>query len=589
MIARGSEQLPSVHMVGMLRHLGEHVTTIPNELGGPVLRSHVEVSNNRSPRRGQTTASTVDQARSGEVRRGVRFVPCILLFALAFVCAAPHGVLAEVVGTPEIRASLAGDDPDFAFYGEYRMRYVHLGEFPLDELGTTNDQNDYATHRLRFSPMVHFGKQWRLFAEFDVIDGIFAGDVSATGVRVSALSDRKLPMSWIHDRGGRKIDSAELRHLYVEWKSDIGLLRIGQMGSQWGLGLLANDGSRDRPFADARYGDVVERILFATAPLAAFSDDPEAKRFTVAVGADLVYQDDNAVLRDGDIAIQGVLALNYRFDDFGVGIYTAYRHQYDSDGDELRAWAIDVAGEGKFDVGEGLTLRLAAEGVALFGKTDRARFEGVSGLLDIRSFGAAVDTGIFYGSAGLDFGLEVGLASGDNHPADRTIRSFSFDPDHTVGMILFDEALGRLSLRAADRVADPGLSEAPPKGFESIATNGAVRNAFYVNPVLRFFPLSGLTMAAGFLWAMSPGEPADAFLTAQSGGYPRNYLNGAGGKNYGYEVDASVEYAVNAWDYFGIRVGVQTGIFFPASAFETAGGELFDPVVKIRGLFDLFW
>ncbi|NUN14959.1 MAG: hypothetical protein HUU55_15125 [Myxococcales bacterium] len=508
---------------------------------------------------------------------------------LTALCWAPGVVAEELIGYEEIRAGLTGEDPDFSLHGDYRIRYVHLGEFPLDEMGTTDKQNDYAAHRLRVSPMVHFGHQWRIFAEVDLIDGIFGGEISSTGALAHERSDRELLHAWINERRGQKIDSAELRHLYLEWKSDFGVLRVGQMGSRWGMGLLANDGARDRPFSDAKYGDVVERVLFATAPIAAFSDDPDAKRFTVALGADLVYQDDNAVLRDGDVAFQGVLALNYRFEEFLVGMYAAFRHQKDSDGDNLRVWAVDVAGDGSFDIGDGLKLRLAAEAVALFGTTDRVQFEGIPASLDIRSFGGALSSGVVYGSAGLDFGFEVGFASGDNHPSDGTLRSFSFDPDHTVGMILFEEALGRLSLRAADRVADPSLSGTPPKGFEALATNGAVRNAFYVNPVVRFLPVAGLTMAVGFLWAMSPGEPADAFLTAQRGGYPQNYLGGVGGKNYGYELDASFEYAANAWDYFGVRVGAQAGLFVPGSAFEMAGGEIFDPVVKVRGLFDIFW
>ena len=55
-----------------------------------------------------------------------------------------------------------------------------------------------------------------------------------------------------------------LRWLYGEWKSPIGVFRLGQMSNHWGMGLLANDGDHPSLFGDYRGGNLVEQVLFAT-------------------------------------------------------------------------------------------------------------------------------------------------------------------------------------------------------------------------------------------------------------------------------------------------------------------------------------
>src|SRR5690606_18217530 len=116
-----------------------------------------------------------------------------------------------------------------------------------------------------------------------------------------------------------------LRQLYLEWLTPIGLIRVGQMAFSWGLGIISNGGETQPVFGDARYGDLVRRLLFATKP--AGEDSP----FTVAVAADWVAWDLIADYeRRGDLAFQGVLAGIYEEDQNRVGAYVAYRNQENS-------------------------------------------------------------------------------------------------------------------------------------------------------------------------------------------------------------------------------------------------------------------
>ena len=55
------------------------------------------------------------------------------------------------------------------------------------------------------------------------------------------------------------------RYLYVEYRSPIGVFRVGQQGSYWGMGLLANDGDHPTLFGEYQRGSLVERVLVPAA------------------------------------------------------------------------------------------------------------------------------------------------------------------------------------------------------------------------------------------------------------------------------------------------------------------------------------
>ena len=51
-----------------------------------------------------------------------------------------------------------------------------------------------------------------------------------------------------------------MKRAYGEVSTPVGILRFGRMGSQWGLGMLHNDGN----CLDCDFGDNVYRIQFVT-------------------------------------------------------------------------------------------------------------------------------------------------------------------------------------------------------------------------------------------------------------------------------------------------------------------------------------
>ena len=92
------------------------------------------------------------------------------------------------------------------------------------------------------------------------------------------------------------------RYLYLEYNSPIGLFRVGQQGSHWGMGILANDGDHPTLFGDYQRGALVERVLFATTPMG------KGTPLTIALAGDLVFEDNTADLdrRTTTARFQGV-------------------------------------------------------------------------------------------------------------------------------------------------------------------------------------------------------------------------------------------------------------------------------------------
>ena len=121
----------------------------------------------------------------------------------------------------------------------------------------------YLTMRGRFDPEIHIGETVVIKYSIDVLDNVVWGDnenLAATPVFAANPSATQ--------PGGDTVDAVELRRLWVEWTTKFGLLRIGRQPSNWGMGLLANDGNGfDDDFGDNLGGSTYDRIIFATRPI----------------------------------------------------------------------------------------------------------------------------------------------------------------------------------------------------------------------------------------------------------------------------------------------------------------------------------
>jgi hypothetical protein len=480
--------------------------------------------------------------------------------------------------------------------GRWVFQYHRLTNFSLDASGLEHDQIDVGRQLIRLHPMVNFGSTGlTLHGEVDVISGRTFGDLNR--IATDALLD---PDDTLDAWGSP--DTADYRSLYLEWRSPAGVLRLGHQTSRWGLGLIANDGNDEEHdlFDYGRYGDIVERVMFVTAPFG-WKKDAWAKKLLLIGGFDVVFRDENADLVAGDLALQGVVSLLWRDVpeegstrpwSFTAGAYVAIRDQEDDDGDTLEARAYDLHLRYEhFFAGPVLWLAAGAELVFLEGRTNRARLEQAQDGLDLLALGVAFQAQVMAFDLGLEGRLDVGYASGDEDRNDGTSRAFSFDPDYHVGMILFSEVMSRISARSVENARNPELLAEAPKGLELLPSDGAITNAIYVSPTVRYMSSVGLGVDLQGIFAWSDAPLADAWQTAKNGGFAANHLGATPDSSYlGTEVDVGLRYEHPIADRVWVKLLVQGGFFFPGGALDAPDGKpSMDTVSKVRAAVELGW
>ncbi len=182
--------------------------------------------------------------------------------------------------------------------------------------------------------------------------------------------------------------------------------------------------------------------------------------------------------------------------------------------------------------------------------------------------------------------MEIGYASGDNDPQDEVSRQFTFHSGYSVGLVLFEQVLPLVSARAADRLMDPALVAVPPSGTRFTVAQGGVRNALYLNPVVRWRPVDAFEMVGGYLLAQSAADVVDVYQSATRGGF-NTTVGGQqpGSRALGQEANLKVLAHVSL-NRLQARIGLEGGYFLPGDAFK---GVIEDPVSTGRVTLDLDW
>lgn len=477
--------------------------------------------------------------------------------------------------------------------GEARLRAIGWSDPPLDDLGTTSERPWWMTSR------VLIGADWRpsddllVDVELEALQGALAGPRTEVGrvqgedtFRISR-SDHRDPLTVLP------------RKLYVQWTAPrVGRLTVGAQMFSWGTGILANDGAGDEPFGDPNQGSVVARASFATRP-ASGAASPQASALAIFAAFDVVLRDDNAFLYRGDTAIQGLIGLRTDTPRLTLGAFGVARFQRDRpDPRDPRAQRTTVTA---FPMDAHVRVQLTrpdaanrvdleAEVVHIRGRTDRSYSERTQGDSRINSLGAVLRARWDHQPSHLTATLEAGYASGDADGRDDVVRTFSFHTDHNVGILLFEHLLPLISARGVDRALDPSLSALAPPGSRYLVNQGAVSNAWYLFPVLRARPVTGLDLRLGWLVSWADAPLSDAYQTAVAGGYPV----GPGGvreagRFYGHEIDGRIGYTLRLPSEVSLELGVEGAAFLAGSAFDGLGGARLPAQGLGRGRVTLSW
>lgn len=485
----------------------------------------------------------------------------------------------------------------FTIHGEYQLRFRSMTDLPLeppvlDPTASTLGQTKYLYHWLRLSPRFQYRDKVAIVGQIDVPRGLVVGDTTRYVDQVrDALNEERF--YGVHPR-----------YLYLELAFPIGLLRLGQQGSHWAMGLLANDGDHPTLFGDVQRGSLSERLLFVTTPMG------KGTPLVLALAGDLVFEDNTADLlgddlperpgepASGDRAYQGVLAILWRKPAFELGVYGVLRNQ-ERDRlatgeltpftEELTAGVID--GAMKFNApvpGADAYVYGQAEGALVFGSTTFLRSSTTTAIdptadrdpEQIQSYGGALTLGAVHtGGRGDDrWGkvvteVELGYASGDADPYDGTTRRFTFDPNHNVGLVLFDQVLAWKTARAATLAQDPRIVARPAPGLQFLPSKGGIFGAAYVNPRGIYRPARWLDLKAGVVIAQTTADVTDPYHAGVLG----NIANYDGGDERGHDLGVELDLGADARARMDsgvvIQTGVEGGVLLPGNAFDDAQGN----------------
>ena len=485
-------------------------------------------------------------------------------------------------------AAASASAAEIRFDGAYDLRYNVNSNYLLDadnRLGQTG----WAEHRLRLSPKIIEPGVIEIQTQFDIVSGLIAGQ--------TAPSFGELGWSERSEKNGFKTRGFDFRYLFATLALPVGLVQVGQFPNHWGMGLVANSGECTDcvDFGELRFGDLVDGFLFATRPLTFLGPRSDlAKDVTMALSGQIIYRDRYAslVTRAGgglafnDVALQAVGALRWDVSELTrLGVYVARRSQsYAVDQGNLHAWVFDGYLRTEIPLPRWQSsVRLEAEGAEIYGGTTHAANLN-SGSVRIAQQGLAA-RGTFVQS-GLEAELELGYMSGDQNPFDASGTGFSANRDFKVGMVLWDEVMLFQTQNGARRLGDPALTGRPPPGLDLLPTQGAVTNAAYLNPKVRFtapVPGGSLRAVLGVLFTRAPEPVADPYQSFLASA-PRNAFGVAAGQSYGTEFDAGVTFRApfGQTRKLGLELGAQYGVLLPGDVFQRSDGRAMGPVHALR-------
>lgn len=191
-------------------------------------------------------------------------------------------------------AAHAEDDLEFELEGYYRTRgHVFGGLYDGQE-----EAGRYMTQRLRLQPVIKFQDRAKVVMMADVLDDVVWGDNNSYMPTAVFAQDP----SYVGASGassdflGRPRDSVYVKRAWMEFQLPVGLMRVGRQESNWGMGILSNNGNGfDDTFGENHYGSTFDRVMFATRPVAiaqaALGKDDSNFPLFLAVGVDRLVED----------------------------------------------------------------------------------------------------------------------------------------------------------------------------------------------------------------------------------------------------------------------------------------------------------
>jgi len=341
------------------------------------------------------------------------------------------------------------------FDGFYRARARAFSSLSIDpSLDNAEGPSAWVQHRFWLQPRFVVNDKVAVYSEFRALDGVPWGRVPDVdqvprfwnGPGGAHRGQPELPRFFDDDLRSpgtattdflpRGAPDISLWRVWAEVHGETGTWRFGRMPVHWGLGVWQNDGLG----LNADYGDSADRVQWERA----FGDV-----FLRAAGEVNAFNLADATIRD---TVSGNATIAYRGERVEVGLNTQVRRVLPGGGTNPVGGFTLGTGSAALHAEAG-NLRVGAE---LVGRVGKGALDASNTAVDVQAFGGVVAADMALEK--ITFGLEAGFASGDGDSSDDTIRTFTFDRDYNIGVILFEQPMPILRTSAGARDASQLLT-----------------------------------------------------------------------------------------------------------------------------------
>jgi len=389
-------------------------------------------------------------------------------------------------------------------------------------------------HQLQLRPIWAITANVALHAQMDLLSNAAWGGAAdtwtdpVTGEAIVLADANGVAPAVDDDVTSSLLNNMAVRRVWGDIYTPYGRLRIGRMPLEWGSGILFNAGTDP----DDRYGDSVDRVQFTGRFGAIY-----------VVGAwDLLHEG----LPNAQDDMQAAnLVVAYRTENIAVGLLNRVQFQPDPN---YRSYTGDLWGKAQLG-----PMQVEGEVAMVLGSGDLGNgADDVS----VSAFGTMLS---FQGDVGdVTLGAELGWASGDEDPDDGELHTFTFDRDHDVGLLLFEQPMPTFEAAVANTTNNG-------RDLSGVLTGNAVRNAQYMKPSLGYTPLEGVDTTASVLLARAAKTTDGA------------------GRGYGAEYGLDVKWTLyeNFW-LQGTGALLMPGPQFKSHAPEDLGTDFTDPAYAGR-------
>ena len=422
--------------------------------------------------------------------------------------------------------------------GHYRTRADIFDSLSLSaENAQAEGLSSALNHRARLAPTWHLSHTVRLHSQIDLLRGVRWGSQAvsptdpATGETLSSLLGQSV-QSPTTDDGAATLENIHVTRLWSEIDTEFGVLAFGRQPLHWGSGMVWNAGNR----IEDEYGDTMDRVSFTS------------QAGPVYLTAAYETRVENFVAEQDDY--HGFVGqVLYITEQSGVGMTNILR-TYSNDGTSFRLYTGDLWASANIGDAE-----IEAEFAANLGQGDLDTGENN---LTIGSFGGQLTAG--YETNGIRIGFGGGFATGDANPDDSEIKTFSFDSDFNVGIMLFETNMPVLEATIMNENNDG-------RDTEAIRVSDGISNALYLRPRVGY--------------RLDDNTYADLYVLAANQAKPEEGLEEE--KGYGMEIGAHISYQpMPHVSLDGVAAAFLPGSYFTEYESDNLGGGFNQPALGGR-------